>query len=143
MHLNVKKLDPSAILPTKGHPGDAGIDFYALETVVFPPFGQMRVRTGVAMEIPEGYVGLIWDKSGISFNKGLKVMGGVIDAVFRGEVVMSLFNTTNQEQIIPAGHKIAQMIIQKFEDCDILETTELSDTVRGGGREGSTGHTAQ
>lgn len=143
MKLNVKKLQPSAILPTKGHPGDAGIDFYALETVTFSPQGQMRVRTGVAMEIPEGYVGLIWDKSGISFNKGLKVMGGVIDAGFRGEVVISLYNTTGQQQAIPVGHKIAQMIIQKFEDCDIVEATELSDTVRGDGREGSTGHTAQ
>jgi dUTP pyrophosphatase len=140
MHLKVKKLKEGAKLPTKGHPGDAGIDFYAVEEVVFLAGAQMRVHTGVAIEIPEGHVGLIWDKSSISFNQGLKVMGGVIDAGFRGELVMSLYNTTNETQTLPKGHKIAQMIIQKFEDCDIVEVSELSDTVRGAGREGSTGH---
>lgn len=140
MELKAKKLFEDAKLPTKGHPGDAGIDFYAFETVTFAPHTQERVRTGIAVEIPEGYVSLIWDKSSISFNKGLKVMGGVIDASFRGEWVMSLYNTTDKEQVIEKGHKIAQAIVQKFEDCDIVEVSELSDTVRGSGREGSTGH---
>lgn len=139
MQIKVKKLHKDAKLPTHGHPGDASIDFYSLETIVFPPLGQQRVPTGVAIEIPEGHVGLIWDKSSISFNKGLKIMGGVIDAGFRGELVMSLFNTKNEEIILEKGHKVAQMIIQKFEHCDILEVSELSSTVRGEGREGSTG----
>jgi len=140
MHLKVKKLKEGAKLPSKGHIGDAGLDFYAVEEVVFTPHSQERVHTGVAIEIPEGYVGLIWDKSSVSFNQGLKVMGGVIDSGFRGEIIMSLYNTTNREQKIEKGHKIAQMIIQKFEDCDIVEVDSLSDTVRGGGREGSTGN---
>jgi len=140
MNLKVKKLKSEAKLPTKGHPGDAGIDFYAVDTVVFPARGQMRVHTGVALEIPDGYVGLIWDKSSISFNMGLKIMGGVIDASYRGEIIMSLLNTTEKEVVLDKGHKIAQMLIQKFEDCDILEVGELSETVRGEGREGSTGH---
>lgn len=140
MQLKIKKLNPEAKIPTKGHPGDAGIDFYAISDVVFTPNSQERVHTGISIEIPDGYVGLIWDKSGISFNKGLKVMGGVIDAGFRGELVMSLYNTTNKEQKIEQGHKIAQMIVQKFEDCELVEVEELSDTVRGDGREGSTGH---
>ncbi len=140
MQLKVKKLHESAMLPTKGHPGDAGMDFYAIDTVIFAPNAQMRVHTGVALEIPEGHVGLIWDKSSISFNQGLKVMGGVIDNGFRGELVMSMYNTTDKEQTLKKGHKIAQMIIQKFEDCDIVEVSDLSDTVRGYGREGSTGH---
>ena len=140
MNLNVKKLHNDAKLPTKGHPGDAGIDFYAIDTVMFAPNAQMRVHTGVALEIPEGHVGLIWDKSSISFNQGLKVMGGVIDAGFRGELVMSMYNTTDKEQKIEKGHKIAQMIIQKFEDCDIVEVADLSDTVRGDQGFGSTGH---
>jgi dUTP pyrophosphatase len=139
MHIKVKKLHNDAKLPTKGHPGDAGVDFYASEEVAFAPAAQMRVHTGVAIEIPDGYVGLIWDKSSISFNQGLKVMGGVIDAGFRGEIVMSLYNTTDTIQTIEKGHKIAQMIIQKFEDCDIVEVESLSETVRGEGREGSTG----
>ena len=140
MQLKIKKLHTDAVMPTKGHPGDAGVDFYALEDVVFAPGAQMRVRTGVAVEISEGFVGLIWDKSSISFNKGLKIMGGVIDAGFRGELVASMVNLSGQEQKIEKGHKFTQMIVQKFEDCDIVEVSELSGTVRGEGREGSTGH---
>ena len=139
MQLKVKKLNPEAKLPSKGHPGDAGIDFFAIETAIFAPGAQVNVKTGVAIEIPEGYVGLIWDKSSISFNKGLKVMEGVIDAGYRGEIIMSLYNTSSSEQTIQQGSKIAQMIIQKFEDCEIKEVFEVSDTVRGEGREGSTG----
>ena len=140
MQLKVKKLNSDAKLPTHGNPGDAGLDFYALEEVVFAPGAQMRVRTGVALEIPDGYVGLVWDKSGISFNKGLKIVGGVIDAPFRGEFVASMVNLSKEKQIIEKGQKFTQMLIQKFEDCDILESEELSETIRGEGREGSTGH---
>ena len=132
-------MDERAKAPGKGHPGDAGIDFFALEKVVFAPGDQMRVRTGVALEIPDGHVGLVWDKSSISFNQGLKIMGGVIDSGFRGEFVASLVNISDKEQVIEAGQKFTQMIIQRFEDCELVETTELSDSVRGGGREGSTG----
>lgn len=139
MELKWKKLDEKAKKPTKGHPGDAGIDFFSLEKIIFPPFGQMRVKTGIALEIPEGCVGLIWDKSGISFNQGLKVMGGVIDAGYRGEIIISLYNTTNTEQIIEEGNKVAQMIIQEFKDCDLVEIKEMSETIRGLGKEGSTG----
>lgn len=140
MKLKVKKLNPEAKLPSKGHPGDAGIDFFAVETAVFSPNAQVNVKTGVAVEIPDGFVGLIWDKSSISFNKGLKVMGGVIDSGYRGEIIMSLYNTSSKEQIIEKGQKVAQMIIQKFEDCSIEEAFEMSETVRGEGREGSTGN---
>ena len=140
MHIKIKKLNKDAKLPTKGHPGDAGIDFYSSEDIIFSPMSQVRVPTGVSIEIPEGFVGLIWDKSSISFNKGLKIMGGVIDSGYRGEIIMSLLNTTNKEVRIEKGHKIAQMVIQKFEDCDIVEVDELNDSIRGDGREGSTGH---
>jgi dUTP pyrophosphatase len=140
MQIKVKKINKDAKLPTHGHPGDAGMDFYALENVVFPPYKQERVHTGVAVEIPEGHVGLIWDKSSVSFNLGLKIMGGVIDAGYRGEIIMCLWNSSDKEVVLEKGHKIAQMIIQKFEHCDILEVEELSETIRGEGREGSTGH---
>lgn len=140
MKLKVKKLRKDAKLPTHGHPGDAAMDFYCVEDVVFPPGRQERVHTGIAIEIPEGYVGLIWDKSRISFNLGLKVFGGVIDAGYRGEIIMCFLNTSNKEVLMPKDHKIAQMIIQKFEHCDIVEVDKLSETVRGEGREGSTGH---
>src|SRR3989344_7421314 len=121
MQIKIKKLHKDAKMPTHGHPGDAGIDFYALEDVYFPSLGQAQVRTGIAMEIPEGYVGLIWDKSSISFKHGLKVMGGVIDASYRGEIIMSLRNLSDKDFTLEKGHKVAQMIIQKFEHCDILE----------------------
>ncbi len=141
MQIKVKKLKEDAKLPTHGHPGDAGMDFYAIEEVIFPVGGQVRVHTGVSVEIPEGHVGLIWDKSSVSFNMGLKVMGGVIDAGYRGEIIMSLLNTSGREIILEKGQKAAQMLIQKFEHCDIVEEQgELTDTMRGAGREGSTGH---
>ncbi len=140
MNLKVKKLHKDAKLPTHGHPGDAGMDFYCVEDVIFPPGKQERVHTGLSIEIPEGYVGLIWDKSSISFNLGLKVMGGVIDASYRGEIVMNLLNVSDKEVLIAKDQKVAQMLIQKFEHCDIVEVEELSETVRGHGREGSTGH---
>lgn len=140
MKIKIKKLKENAKLPTHGHPGDAGMDFYAIEDVNFAPRAQMRVHTGIALEIPDGYVGLVWDKSSISFNKSLKIMGGVIDASFRGEFVASMVNMSNETQILEKGQKFTQMLIQKFEHCDILEVEELSETVRGIGREGSTGH---
>lgn len=140
MQLKVKKLREGAKLPTKGHAGDAGMDFYAIEEVNIPAGEQRSIKTGVALEIPEGYVGLVWDKSSVSFNLGLKVMGGVIDSSYRGEFIMNMLNTSQKEVKIEKGRKVAQMIIQKFEDCDIVEVAELSDTARGEGREGSTGH---
>ncbi len=139
MKLKVKKINSDAKLPTHGHPGDAGMDFYAAEDVVFAPGAQARVHTGIAVEIPEGHVGLIWDKSSISFNHGLKTMGGVIDAGYRGEIIMNLINLSTVPYTLPKGHKVAQMIIQKFEHCDIEEVVDLTETVRGEGREGSTG----
>ena|SRR3989338_2318887 len=140
MKIKVKKLHKDAKLPTHGHPGDAGLDFYTMKNVVFSPGKQTEVHTGVAIEIPKGYVGLVWDKSSISFNLGLKVMGGVIDSGYRGEIIMNFLNTSKKKVIIKKGHKIAQMLVQKFEHCEILEVDDLSETVRGHGREGSTGH---
>ncbi len=140
MKLKVKKLRPDAKLPTHGHPGDAGLDFYCVEDVLFPPGEQKTVHTGIAVEIPEGYVGLIWDKSSISFNLGLKVMGGVIDSGYRGEIIMNLLNVSSKEVLMTKDHKIAQMIIQKFEHCEVEEVSTISETVRGERREGSTGH---
>src|SRR5882724_11672294 len=139
MILKVKKLRKDAKLRAHGHPGDAGMDFYCVEDVIFPPGKQERVHTGVAIEIPEGHVGLVWDKSSISFNLGLKVMGGVIDSGYRGEIIMNLLNVFDKEVLMTKDHKIAQMVIQKFEHCDILEVDEISGTVRGERREGSTG----
>ncbi len=139
MNLNVKNLHSDAKLPTKGNPGDAGIDLYAIEEVVFAPGEQKRVSTGIAMEIPDGHVGLIWDKSGLSFKQGLVTVGGVIDSGYRGEVTVSMINLSPTEQTIVTGQKFTQILIQQFADCELSEVSELSETVRGTGREGSTG----
>lgn len=139
MQLLFKKLDPQAKSPTKGNPGDAGIDLYANEEIIFQPGEQKRIHTGIAMEIPSGYVGLIWDKSGISFKQGLKIVGGVIDCGYRGEIIASMVNLSNETQTISQGQKFTQIIIQKFEDCILQEVESLSDSERGEGREGSTG----
>lgn len=139
MILKVKKLKDDAKLPTKGHVGDAGIDFYSIEEVNIPAKSQVKICTGVAVEIPEGYVGLVWDKSSVAFNMGLKTMGGVIDAGYRGEIVFSVYNVSEKDVLIEKGQKVAQMLIQKFEDCDILEESELNNSVRGDRGFGSTG----
>ncbi len=139
MQIKVKKLHKDAKLPTHGHPGDAGMDFYTYEEILFPAGVQTRVHTGVAVEIPEDHVGLIWDKSSVSFNLGLKIMGGVIDAGYRGEIIMNFLNVSEGDVYMEKGRKIGQMIIQKFEHCDVVEVDEISETVRGKGREGSTG----
>ncbi len=140
MKLNIKKLRDDAKLPTKAHIGDAGMDIYTVEEIIFAPHSQASIPTGISFEIPEGYVGLIWDKSGMAFKNGFKSMGGVIDSSFRGELMISLYNTKNESQTLEKGQKVAQMIIQKFEDCDIVEVDELSDTTRGTDWAGSTGH---
>lgn len=121
------------------HSHDAGFDMYATEDVHFEPSQRMRVPTGIALEIPDGYVGLVWDKSSISFNYGLKTMGGVIDAGYRGEIIVGLYNFSDTPYTIKKGDKVAQMLIQKIEHVSFSEAEELSDTSRGEGGWGSTG----
>lgn len=139
MKLRIKKPVGGAIMPTRGNPGDAGIDLYALNDAYFHPGDTVKVNSGISMEIPQGYVGLIWDKSGVSYKQGLKVMGGVIDSSYRGEVVVTFHNTTSIQQKIERGSKMAQMIIQKYEEVELEVVDELSETQRGDGGFGSTG----
>ena len=119
--------------------GDAAFDLFASKDVVIEPMERVQVAVGVAMEIPEGYVGLIWDKSGLSHKFGLKTLGGVIDSGYRGEVMVGIINLSKDSYVIEKGHKVAQMIIQKREHCDIVEVNELSESERGAGGFGSTG----
>ena len=139
MEIRVKKIHKDAKLPTYAHHGDAGFDLYAIESVSIPVGARVLVGTGIAIEIPDGYVGLIWDKSGLSMVHGLKNLGGVIDARYRGEIKAGVVNLSDDDYTITAGHKVAQMLIQKVERADIKEVTELSDTSRGHGGFGSTG----
>lgn len=139
MQLKVKKVDPEAKLPTYAHPGDAGMDLFALESVEVSVGEVARIRTGFSIEIPEGYVGLCWDKSGLSMNHGIKVLAGVIDSGFRGELVLAVINLGKEKYIFEKGHKIMQMLVQKVESPEIVEVEELKDSARGNKGFGSTG----
>lgn len=139
MQINIQKLEQGAIIPTYAHEGDAGMDLCALNEVRIPAGKRSLVGTGIAMEIPHGYVGLVWDKSGLSNNHGLKTLGGVIDAGYRGEIKVGIINLGETDYTIEAGHKVAQMLIQKVEHPEIAEVSELSSTARGHGGFGSTG----
>ena len=139
MILKVKKINPDAILPSYAHPGDAGLDMYSNETVTINPGEVVKIKSGVSFEIPEGYVGLMWDKSGLSMNHKIKSLGGVIDSGYRGESLLGVINLGDTPYIIEKGHKIVQMLIQKVEKIEIKEVKNLSDTSRGASGFGSTG----
>ena len=139
MQLHIKKLYPDAKVPTYAHPGDAGMDVYALRAVTILPGERAIVTTGISMAIEVGYVGLIWDKSGLSNIFGLKVVGGVIDAGYRGEILVGILNTSNESYTYSAGDKVAQMLIQSVVQPDLVEVFELDGTDRGDGRFGSSG----
>ena len=139
MTLKIKKLSPTAILPKYVLPHDAGMDLYACETTVIAAQERTLIATGIAMAIPIGYVGLIWDKSGIATKHGLKTMAGVIDSGYRGEVKILMHNLSDKSYRVEAGTRIAQMLIQPVEQKEIMEVKELDDTGRGQGGFGSTG----
>lgn len=139
MKLKVKKLNPLAKLPVYAHSGDAGMDIYSAEKVVLKPGQFLAVKTGISMEIPKGFVGLIWDKSGLSTNYGLKVLGGVIDSGYRGEILIGIINLSKKVYTFEAGDKVAQMLIQKIENPNIIEVKSLAQTKRGDKGFGSTG----
>ncbi|MBI2411100.1 MAG: dUTP diphosphatase [Candidatus Kerfeldbacteria bacterium] len=140
MKLLIKKLVPEAVLPQFAHDTDAGMDLYSVETLQIAPGERCAIKTGLAMHIPEGYAGLIWDKSGRALKEGLKTMAGVVDSGYRGEVQVVLINLSTESTTISAGQKIAQMIIQKIEQPLIEEVEHVDDTSsRGQGGFGSTG----
>ena len=139
MILKIKKLHKDATIPNYANEGDAGFDLFALQDIILKKGERFGVPTGIAMEIPEGYVGLIWDKSGLAIKNGMKTLGGVIDSTYRGEVLVGMINLSNVDYTFLKGHKVAQMIIQKKEFVDFEEVEELSDTARGEGGFGSTG----
>lgn len=139
LKIKIKKLDPEAKIPSYAHPGDAGMDLYALERVEILPGERVKIRTGIATEFPDGYVGLWWDKSGLSNNHGLKILGGVLDCGYRGELLVGLVNLSKETYIVEKHDKVTQMLIQKVECPQVEEVSELSDSSRGAGGFGSTG----
>jgi dUTP pyrophosphatase len=139
MQIQIKKLHPDAKLSAFAHDTDAGMDLYTSVDIELQPGELVAVPTGIAFAIPAGHVGLIWDKSGVAIKRGLKTMGGVIDAGYRGEVFVGLINTGTEMQSFLTGEKVAQMLIQKIQRPEIIEVADLDDTSRGDGAFGSTG----
>lgn len=139
----IKKLDPEATLPTYGSEYAAGADLYACttETITFEPGETKLIKTGLAMEIPAGYAGLIYARSGLATKKGLAPANkvGVIDADYRGEVMVALHNHNTIPVSIEPKERIAQLVITPYLTAHFEETDQLSDTVRGVGGFGSTG----
>ncbi|MFH1867181.1 MAG: dUTP diphosphatase [Patescibacteria group bacterium] len=138
--IKVKKIDPRAKLPSYAIPGDAGLDLFALEDFTVPAGKYVSgIRTGVALAIPDDYVGLCWDKSGLAANHGIKVMAGVIDSGYRGELLLTLLNTSEQDYHFKAGDKVMQLLIQPIQQVEVVEADNLPSSERAQGGFGSTG----
>lgn len=139
MKLQVQKLHESAVLPQYAHIGDAGLDLYTSESFTLSPNERKQVKTGIALAIPDGYVGLVWDKSGLSHKSGLKTLGGVVDSGYRGEILVGLVNLSDDTVSFTVGQKIAQLLIQQVTCAEVEEVAILDETVRGTAGFGSTG----
>lgn len=143
MKIKVKKLTPEAVVPTLGSKFAAGADLYSAEKgdVVIAPGETKFIGTGIAVEIPEGYVGLVYARSGLACKRGLAPANkvGVIDSDYRGEIKVALLNHGKEPQALEKGERIAQMVVAPYLSVTYEETGELSDTERGEGGFGSTG----
>jgi len=139
MKIQIKKIISEAIVPRVAQSGDAGMDLFSAEEKRLRPGERISCRTGIAIKIPEGYAGLIWDKSGPSHKFGIKILGGVFDSNYTGEYLIGLINLGQDDFEIKRGQKIAQVIFQKIERPEVEEVAELPETNRGAGAFGSTG----
>jgi len=128
-------------LPAYAHPGDAGLDLAAAEAVSIPPGGRVAVATGIAVAIPDGWVGLVHPRSGLARRHGLTLTNspGTIDAGYRGEIEVLLVNLGDEAVDIEAGQRVAQMLLQRVGWARVVEVDTLDDTRRGDGGFGSTG----
>jgi dUTP pyrophosphatase len=139
--LRVRRLAPAAILPSYAHPGDAGLDLFAVADAVIPPGEWRKIPTGIAIELPDGTEAQVRPRSGIAANHGVTVLNspGTIDAGYRGEVAVLLINHGRTPFQVEPGMKVAQMVVAEVTRVAIDEATELEDSARGGGGFGSTG----
>lgn len=143
MEVRIKKLNKEAIIPKYATNKSAGADLCACidKEIVVKPLSQVTINTGLAIEIPDGYVGLIFPRSGLSTKKGLALANkvGVIDSDYRGEWLIVLYNQSNQEQVIKPQERIAQFVVMPYSKAEFIITDELSITERNTGGFGSTG----
>jgi dUTP pyrophosphatase len=140
--LRVRRLAAEARLPTRAHPGDAGLDLYALEAVVLAPGARCAVRTGLALEIPDGQAGLVLPRSGLAIRHGIALVNapGLIDAGYRGELQVLLLNTDRESSCtLAAGDRIAQLVLIDVHTEPVVEVQELAASARGEGGLGSSG----
>lgn len=143
MKVRIKKLNERAVIPTYGSAGSAGGDLYSAEEndITVAPGQTAFIGTGLAVEIPQGLVGLVYARSGLACKKGLAPANkvGVIDSDYRGEIKVALYNHGKESQTVAKGERIAQLVIAPFVFSEYEETDDLSDTARGEGGFGSTG----
>jgi len=135
----VKKINPEARLPRRVRQGDAGFDLFSVEDVTLLPGKRVLVGTGIAVAIPSGWVGLIKDRSGLAAKQGLHCLAGVIDENYRGEVKVVLYNAGTEPVTLPAGSRIAQLVIVPYYVGPVKEVAELPPSNRGEEGFGSSG----
>ena len=143
MDVRFKKLNDLAKIPTRGSKFSAGYDLYAAtdKDIQIPPHSTVMIGTGLAMELPVGWFGAIFARSGIATKRGLRPANcvGVADADYKGEYIVALHNDTTETKTIQAGERIAQLILLPYQDIDFIEVDELARTDRGDGGFGHTG----
>ncbi len=136
--IKVKKISDTSRVPAKSNSSDAGYDLYSSEKVSIPAGATVLISTGICMSIPEGYVGLIWDRSSMGV-KGIHRHAGVIDSGYRGHIKVCLHNTTCDTYHVERGDRIAQIVIQEAPHFELEVVDSLEDSERGIGGFGSTG----
>jgi len=142
MTLKVRRLDARARLPTRAYPGDAGLDLHALQDGALDPGERASVRTGIAVEIPDGEAGLVLPRSGLAARHGIALVNapGLIDSGYRGEIVVLLLNTDPSVRFeMAGGDRIAQLVLVKVQTPEVVEVEELEVSERGAGGFGSSG----
>lgn len=137
--VQIKRLRQGIIMPSYKYDGDAGLDVYSPESFVLQPGERRLVPTGFSLALPEGYVSLFWDRSGLAAKNGVTILGGVIECTYRGEYGVVMLNTSDQPLEVKAGDRIAQLLIQPIVSAELEEVNELSATARGNGGFGSSG----
>lgn len=144
MNISIKKLCDNAVIPTKGSADAAGYDLYAAgdeEQIRIEKHNSAMIHTGLSVEIPKGYFGAIFARSGLASKQGLRPANcvGVIDPDYRGEIIVALHNDRSSDKYVRVGDRIAQLVIIPYMDITFEETDKLNDTERGNGGFGSTG----
>jgi dUTP pyrophosphatase len=142
LEISVLRLDPDLPLPAYAHPGDAGADLVTTVDVTLAPGERAMVPTGIALALPEGFVALVHPRSGLAARHGLSIVNtpGTIDAGYRGEIKVMLINHDPKEPIeLRRGDRIAQLVVQRFEQARFVDVEVLPESVRGAGGYGSTG----